>query len=136
VTHLQPSSHPPGYPERYPELDEPVLEKSGLADDPDTHLKRQLKLPSVPSFPEAIISLELKKSGLGGDKSTANPNITTESSLYVNNQLMLPTAGLVAQMVNFNSIAWHAGKSSHEGRNGLNSYSSALQKTPYFHSFC
>ena len=33
----------------------------------------------------------------------------------------------VVQMVNFSTIAWHAGRSSHEGRDGLNPYSIGIE---------
>lgn len=54
-------------------------------------------------------------------KTLCNPKIKASAHLVVGRD------GSITQLVPFNTIAWHAGKSSHQGRVGLKKYSIGIE---------
>ena len=53
----------------------------------------------------------------------AHPYFAEVAALRVSSHLLIRRDGLVVQFVNFHERAWHAGRSSFEGRSACNDFS-------------
>lgn len=74
------------------------------------------------SQPDTILMHYTGGSTLGGAVShLANPNVQASAHLVIGRD------GKVVQMVPFNHKAWHAGRSSYQGRSGYNQYSIGIE---------
>lgn len=62
-----------------------------------------------------------------GDMGQGGLNWLIESSPPVSAHLWISRTGEVIQLVPFNRVAWHAGASSYNGRNGCNSFSIGIE---------
>lgn len=90
-------------------------------------LHTHLRTPnhSGPFRPGALDTLMLHYTGAGDAQEAAewlcNPNSKASAHLVVGRD------GAVFQLLPFNHVAWHAGPSSHNGRQGLNQYSIGIE---------
>ncbi|MEN9444743.1 MAG: hypothetical protein RIS47_1633 [Bacteroidota bacterium] len=69
----------------------------------------------------AVIHYTAAPSVISAVRTLTNPRVKASAHLIVGRD------GSVKQLIPFNVIAWHAGKSSYQGRDGLNSYSIGIE---------
>ncbi|HMO16473.1 MAG TPA: N-acetylmuramoyl-L-alanine amidase [Oligoflexia bacterium] len=73
-------------------------------------------------FPDSII---LHYTGM--DSSESALERLCDPKAEVSAHLLIDRSGIIFQMIPFNRIAWHAGKSSWKGREGFNRYSIGIE---------
>lgn len=59
--------------------------------------------------------------------ATADPYFATIAGLKVSAHVLIDRAGVPTQFVSFNDRAWHAGRSSHRGREACNDFSVGVE---------
>ena len=62
-----------------------------------------------------------------GPSAESAVNTMMDPDRKVSAHLVVDFDGSITQLLPFNAIAWHAGKSSHNGRDGLNKYSIGIE---------
>ena len=63
----------------------------------------------------------------GGSSAESSARYLANKATPVSAHLVIGRRGEIYQLVPFNVIAWHAGKSTHKGRTNLNRYSIGIE---------
>lgn len=63
----------------------------------------------------------------GSTFESAKTTLTTDDDTFVSSHLLIGRDGRIAQLVDFNKIAWHAGKSAYQGLESLNNHAIGIE---------
>ncbi len=94
-----------------------------LQGDNVTHLlTSKNKVDFAPNYPDSLIVHYTE-----GSSATSSASYLQDSNVKASAHLVIGRHGEIFQIVPFDKIAWHAGKSNYGGRSGFNSFSIGIE---------